>query len=32
MLQNQANSLIYKNVGLDDKEIEYIESYYPPLL
>ena len=32
MLQNQANSLIYKNVGLDDNEIEYIESYYPPLL
>ena len=28
MLQDQANSLIYKNVGLDDKEIEYIESYY----
>ena len=32
MLQDQANSLIYKNVGLDDKEIEYIESYYPPLM
>ena len=32
MLQEQANSLIYKNVGLDDKEIEYIESYYPPLM
>ena len=32
ILQNQANSLIYKNVELDDNEIEYIESYYPPLL
>ena len=32
MLQDQANCLIYENVGLDDKEIEYIESYYPPLM
>ena len=32
MLQELANSLIYKNVGLDNKEIEYIESYYPPLM
>ena len=31
MLQELANSLIYKNVGLDNKEIEYIESYYPHL-
>ena len=32
MLQDKANSLIYINVGLNDEEIEYIESYYPPLL
>ena len=32
MLQKQANTQIYKEVGLDDKEIEYIESFYPPLM
>ena len=32
ILQKQANNYIYKEVGLDEKEIEYAESYYPPLL
>ena len=31
-LSIQANTMLYKSIGLTDAEIDYVENFYPPLL
>lgn len=30
-LSKQANKILYEVVGLTDKEMEFVENFYPPL-